>query len=158
MSIVSQSNVNAKINLLRLALTDNKIYDIVTALRGPDSGNDFLKHIFTGRIRSLLINAHYIEDLVRRPSRELHLSDILNAILLTSEPDLHYLSHVIDALNALREYNVLDEREYELLYSLAQAYIKLSQVESLGAQITGMDQIKKTIEEYENLIIYDIPE
>lgn len=136
--------------MLKKAVTDEEIYYIVSAVRGPDSENDNLKYIFTARIRWLLGKSEEIVSAFRRV-KEVPLSTIVKAIEEVKEYDYHYLVHVGEALDMLFKLGLISEREYHFLDKLQYGLIKLTEDFEYD-QTKGMNIIKKAVEKYSDFI------
>ena len=108
--------MNEKLKELAELLThDADLYNVVTALRGPDTEHSALKRIFTIRIR-------YLTGLcvvLCREEKTVDFNDIIKAVLAVDTNDIHYLVHVVWALESLEKLKAIDKREAEFLYNLA---------------------------------------
>lgn len=121
--------------IVNIDLSEKNGYAIAAAIRGPDSDlhiADTLKWIFTARIRHMTCAAEI--GLVRdRASNIVRYSNIdccsdsvcsgirdLKHCGLEQEFDvIHFLSHIIEALTALRDMGIGDQKENALLLDLA---------------------------------------
>ena len=116
-------------NVLKTIAESKTLYDIVTALRGPDSKNSGLKYIFTSRIRHLALQLK-ISDTPHvgweRNTKYFTSHNIAAAVMQLHPYDIHYLHHVLDALNSLHSLNLINTDEYICLSSLAQVLLGLA--------------------------------
>ena len=144
-----------KLRILRWLLNDWRIYDIVSAIRGPDTQIEGLKTIFTERIRALLDL-----DLPRaRHTKEVPFTAIVNAITKISRHDLHYLDHVKSALEIMHDYNIIEQREYQFLRKLLGIIDELVYWDDVErTQIFNMNRLTELIQEYQDFIKYDLEE
>jgi len=115
-----------KMEALKVLVNESDTYVIMSALRGPDTGNDDLKYIFTARIRHLAgMNCEGLGGSCR-DVKEIRLKDVMEALKHIKEHDLHYLNHVYQALLELRYKGVIDDDEYVLLSELADILRKVA--------------------------------
>jgi len=138
-----------EIKALRELINDKDTYNIITAIRGPDSCNYGLKWIFTARIRYLLGLRNLVVDIRLSPAVGKRL--LYSALEELTDADLHYLYHVSNALKSLHCTGVLDEEEYEFLQQLCDIYVKylcyFEYREHIEVELTQL------IEEYPQFIV-----
>jgi len=99
--------------LIRLLKNDD-IYDVVTALRGPDTENTALKRIFTLFIRGRLGVPPYWEY----TNLKIPFGVVVEAILTVDENDMHYLNHTSRALGVMKKHGLITEDEFQVLDAL----------------------------------------
>ncbi|MCD6487785.1 MAG: hypothetical protein J7K21_00985 [Desulfurococcales archaeon] len=158
MSVTGSFSKYAKLTMIREALRQPYIYNIVSVLRGPDTGHESIKYIFTARIRSFLLRGEHYEGLMIRDNEKIPFSYIVDAILEVDENDYHYLDHAQSAVESLNQLGILETKEYDMLSALVDALIKLSRNDNELHQATGMNLIMKIIDTFQDMIIYDILE
>ena len=135
---------------------DPDIYNIATALRGPDSWNSELKRIFTARIRALVgLKPNIDLSIEVRESSKIELDDIVYAILNVSRVDYHYLEHVKAALSSLSALlgSSADRRELEFLKELAYLLKLLIRDDDEQLQVQAMDRISELLAEFSDYIL-----
>ena len=136
--------------VLKHMVTDHILYDIATALRGPDSKHDSLKYIFTQRIRWLVgRSTEIIGDF--RVDGKIPLDVIVKAVLEVDETDRHFLDHVEYALDVLDELELIGIREFIFLGKLCYYLKKLTYNEG-EEQILGMESIDTVVKHHPDLI------
>lgn len=98
-------------------LNSGALYDVASAMRGPDDDCVGLKFIFTARIRSLA--GVYNEDVLLRDTKVINRDILRDAIedIITMHKNAarHYISHVDSALQALKYYKRISKPEYKFL-------------------------------------------
>lgn len=138
--------------ILQEITTNGTLYHIASAIRGPDSGKIFLKHIFTCRIRWLAGRSGYIVGAFRS-TEKIGFHNIVNAVVNVGKEDYHYLTHVADALNGLLELNLISGKEYDFLYSLVWALIFLTKNDEM-MQTYALNRITKLTKEYSEFVVH----
>ena len=106
------------------AIKNPKMYDLACALRGNDFASyGEIKYLFTGRIRYYLgiKDEHYM--LVTREKEmltELEKNDVINEFKRMKKEGigLHYFKHIILALDALADIDVMPLPEYDNLRNI----------------------------------------
>ena len=98
-------------------LNSEALYDVASAMRGPDDDCVGLKYLFTARIRSLA--GIYSDTLLlrdtKRVNRDILRDAIENIITMHKDAARHYISHVDSALEALKYYKIMSKPEYKFL-------------------------------------------
>lgn len=98
--------------LIRKCETEEQLWFVLTALRGPDSGDKILKYLTTGRIRSIIgINGTDLSICVNDYSLTGHKIKMRNLLLL--DELLHFRIHFYDAIKILENigYDIGNDRE-----------------------------------------------
>jgi len=139
-----------KMEALRILVNDSEIYNIMAALRGPDTQNDDLKWIFTARLRYLVGMDCGGSGVRCRTKKEIRLWEVFEALKKVNEYDEHYLSHVELALFELMVKGLIDKEEYSLLRELADI-LQRAGVECITKH-EAEDLIKKLAKKHRHLI------
>ena len=139
-----------KVLILKKVLNDSTLYDVVTAIRGCDSGSRALKYLFTARIRYLAgLDPVNVEVDVREYGR-INLLMIYEALGKVSRTDIHCLDHIVPALDALEKLELIDSKEAEVLREIA------SILNSVARQFMTRDEavkaVNKLAEKYSDII------
>ena len=136
--------------VLKKVLNDSTLYDIVSAIRGCDSGNTALKYLLTSRIRFLagLDPDDAYADV--RVNKEVELWVLYKAVESVSKADVHCLEHIEFAINALRRLKLMDEEEAGMLYAIATTLTKTAR--GLIERDKARKKIEELTEKYRKLI------
>lgn len=132
---------------LDIVATSGEIYNIVCGLRGPDSGNKYLKYIFTSRLRGII----GVYGVNVREESTIEFEDIVNAILTMEKHDEHYLNHMYWSFKCL--YEISENREALFLSKLAEILDSMVFIEneaSVEEEILGRDLSKHVVRVYDN--------
>lgn len=115
-----------KLEALKVLVNESDIYNIMSALRGPDTQNYDLKYIFTARIRHLAGMDCKRSDAHCRDKKVVSIRDVMEALKSINADDEHYLGHVTEALIEFKHKGLIDRDEFLLLYELADIMKKVS--------------------------------
>lgn len=113
----------------RKELTEKEIYDVVTALRGPDDYNfvsSALKTHVTARLRTIVfysnligtgadINYDLLTDNDIKGLEDNLYSESYPSMRMTGGPLLHYLDHLIHAVRATKDHPIWNNKVDKLL-------------------------------------------
>ena len=102
----------AKCNVV---FSDNLVWNVLTALRGPDSDNDELKDLTTRRLRYMVF-PHGLVGLNRE--EPLSTKEVLHRNQLLENDKFHFKYHFQDALRAAK-YLGYDVPDNELSFEIA---------------------------------------
>lgn len=134
--------------------TDKEVWDYITALRGPDSGNDGLKAFFTTMIRGIAMNntlgvEHY---------GKIHLTDM-------REFKNHFGWHTRSGLKSVAKYyRILGNQAIPVSISdkyhrIAMKYERLNSLSDViqdevyyGGQIDSNTRLQNKIDEYDEIV------
>ena len=108
-----------RMEALKILVNESDIYNIMSALRGPDTQNYDLKYIFTARIRCLAGMDCESAGSYCREEKIVSLRDVIDALKSINADDEHYLGHVTEALIEFKHKGLIDRDEFLLLYELA---------------------------------------
>jgi len=139
------------------------LYDIVTALRGPDIDvKCSMKYLFTARLRYILRGGGMALYGIRMEPKVM-LTALATAVTMPpeyTEPLVHYLHHVVGAFTSLAQLTLGENKEIMDLRMLAEAMLNLynsakeyenktiSEDEYVAAVDVAMRVISKWCEEY----------
>ncbi len=134
---------------LKKILADKDAYDLVSALRGDDYEFAAMKYVFTARIRYFLgigSWAGVIRDTeyISEERAEDFKVEVENAI--KQKMSLHYLDHILFALEALVKLKLMPEFEASELSALAmitEGYMLNKNSNSRGLMYEALDGITK---------------
>jgi len=86
-----------KFKLFKWLINDGEIYLIASALRGSDTQNNYLKEIFTKRLRHI-VGCKYYRELT---GFKIPFKNLVKAITTMTDEDCHYLDHIEMAFDSL---------------------------------------------------------
>jgi len=115
-----------KMEALRILVNQSDIYVIMSALRGPDTENEYLKWVFTARIRHLAGMDCESVGSNCRDEKVVSFKDVIEALKSVNADDRHYLNHVKMALMEFKYKGLIDRDEFLLLYELADILEKVA--------------------------------
>ena len=140
-----------KVWVLKWLLSDQRIYDIVSAIRGCDSRNWCLKLVFSARFRALLGCDNTLHAGAVREHKVIAKSILKCALDGLNMSDEHYLIHVLSAINALHELGLIDGRESYVLTEFAKicAMLLTHEIEYKEA----IEMLDKLAKEYDDIIM-----
>jgi len=147
MDLLSRS----RIQVLKWLLGDQKIYDVASAIRGCDSGNWCLKLVFSARFRALLGCDRTLYTGAVRTHKRIAKSILKCALDKLSMSDVHYLVHMLRAINAFYELELIDGRESYVLTEFAKICAKLLTHEIEYKE--AVEMLDKLAKEYDDIII-----
>ena len=139
-----------KVLMLKKVLNDLTLYDVVSAIRGCDSGSRALKYLFTARIRYLAGLDPVNVEVDIRECRKVNLLMVYKALEEVSRTDIHCLDHIIVALDALRRLKLIDSEEAEMLEALATLLANVAR--GTIKRDTAREKIDELTKEYGKLI------
>lgn len=107
--------------MLKRVINNDALYDIVSAMRGPDNVRGSIKYVFTARIRVL---AGLESNQLTRRDEKYITEQYINVCIIDGIglPD-HYYTHIYDALQALRVMGLIELDEYQFLRELVYEFI-----------------------------------
>lgn len=122
--MTKQKSFNEIVNELSSKLTEEELWDVMTALRGPDNCNYILKQAITARIRYLIgmrgdNRGRAITK--RTPLGKPTVNNVLKKLTNIDRPH-HFLKHVANAINVLYRHELITYNEknnfHKLIYEL----------------------------------------
>lgn len=107
-----------KKDILKTVFNDEALYDIISATRGPDNEDEYIKYLFTARIRFLagMGNNGYFAQI--RSTKYVSEDMVKGFLAHLDNISKHYLVHVSTALIALERLKLIEADEYDFLTSL----------------------------------------
>jgi len=97
-----------------------RAYDVAAAMRGPDAENNALKKVFTARIRYLAAGGKEARmEVMTRKEADVMLDEVAEAIVKLDPHHMHFLNHVVTAVENLEALGLIEPREAEFLARLA---------------------------------------
>ena len=115
-------------------LEDSDVYDVATALRGPDLSDEVIKEYLTGRIRYFVLgeNAADLAVIQNYEFTEYNAVAVINSVIglvergvfrdkYVLEGFLHYLQHIKLAVGSLNIAELMSDEEYSLMFKLVES-------------------------------------
>jgi len=138
-----------KLNILRTVMTDNDLYDVASAIRGPDLRCRWdidLKEMYTMPIRAIALRSvNPVETVLTRITPE-RLEGVLLALKDVEGNIIHFTNHVAFAFRAFYDLLLIPEDIYDYVLDTVDL---ITEVAQMGGEITEsvrewFSKIKKT--------------
>ena len=142
-----------KRKILRAVVKDNDLYDVATALRGPDLKCKWdvdLKEMYTMPIRAIALQSvDPVETVLTRITPE-RLEEVLLSLKHFEGKVVHFITHVAFAFRAFRDLLLIPEDVYDYVLDTTDVIVEADQ---MGGEITESvrEEFSKVKETYYKL-------